>query len=193
MASAEKERNAWLKATEQERKEFDRLGSAYIDFLNAAKTERETVKWIEEQATAAKFVGLQDVKNLKPGSKVLITEKHKIAILAVIGQKPMSEGFNIVASHGDTPRIDLKPAPLYEDGGLALFKTHYYGGIKKYQWTALPLAMHGVVIKTSGQKIEIEIGESDRDPVFTITDLLPHLAKDQMEKKMSEGVTGEGL
>lgn len=193
MAMAEKERNAWLRATEQERKEFDKLGSGYIEFLNAAKTERETVGWIEDQAAAARFSALQDVKSLKPGSRVVITAKHKIAVLAVIGQKPMTEGFNIVVSHGDAPRIDLKPAPLYEDGGLALFKTHYYGGIKKYQWTAIPLALHGVVIKTSGEKIEVKIGEAERDPVFTITDLLPHLAKDQMEKKMSEGITGEGL
>ncbi len=188
-----KERNAWLCASEAERQEMTALGQEYLKFLNSAKTERETVSFIKRQAQKNNFVVWGDLKELRPGQRVFMEQKGKVAIAAVIGQRPLAEGFNIVASHVDTPRLDLKPAPLYEEGGMALFKTHYYGGIKKYQWTSLPLSMHGVVIKKSGQKIEVTIGEEETDPVFTITDLLIHLAKDQMEKKMSEGVGGEDL
>jgi aspartyl aminopeptidase len=189
----ERERNAWLMASESERQEIEALGRKYIRFLNRAKTERETVSYLKEELQENNFVDLKDLNELRPGQRVFIDHKGKAAVAAVIGEKPFIEGFNIVASHTDTPRLDLKPAPLYEDAGLALFKTHYYGGIKKYQWTALPLSMHGIAVKKSGEKIEISIGEEEDDPVFTITDLLIHLAKDQMEKKMSEAITGEDL
>jgi len=189
----EKERNAWLKASESERHEMASLGQEYIRFLNRAKTERETVSFLKEQAREKDFIDLKDLGELRPGQRVFIEHKGKAAVAAIIGQKPFAEGFNIVASHTDTPRLDLKPVPLYEGSGMALFKTHYYGGIKKYQWPALPLSMHGVIVKKSGQRIEVRIGEEENDPVFTITDLLVHLAKDQMEKKMSEGIGGEDL
>lgn len=113
--------------------------------------------------------------------------------LAVIGEESIENGINIIGAHGDSPRLDLKPNPLYEDNGFAYFKTHYYGGIKKYQWTTIPLAIHGVIVKTNGEKIRICIGEKDEDPIFTITDLLPHLAQEQMEKKLKEGIEGENL
>lgn len=193
MAVEKRERNAWLSASETERNEMTALGQEYLRFLNRAKTERETVSFIKQQAREKDFVALKDLGELRPGQRVFMEHKGKAAIAAVIGHRPFVEGFNIVASHADTPRLDLKPAPLYEEAGMALFKTHYYGGIKKYQWTALPLSMHGVIIKKSGQKIEVTIGEEENDPVFTITDLLIHLAKDQMEKKMGEGVGGEDL
>lgn len=189
----ERERNAWLMASETERQEIEPLGRKYIKFLNRAKTERETVSYLKDKLKKRDFVDLKDLNELRPGQRVFINYKDKAAVAAVIGEKPFIEGFNIVASHTDTPRLDLKPVPLYEDAGMALFKTHYYGGIKKYQWPALPLSMHGFVVKKSGEKIEINIGEDEDDPVFTITDLLIHLAKDQMEKKMSEGITGEDL
>jgi aspartyl aminopeptidase len=189
----EVERNAWIKIPEREKKDIEILGADYLAFLNQAKTERETVNYLERLATAGKFSSWEEVKKLKPGQKIFISQKNKVFIAIVIGERPLSEGFNIIAAHGDTPRLDLKPVPLYEDCGLALFKTHYYGGIKKYQWTALPLALHGVVIKKSGKTVTVTLGEEESDPVFTITDLLPHLAKDQMEKKLSEGVTGEAL
>lgn len=113
--------------------------------------------------------------------------------LAIIGQESIEKGINIIGSHADSPRLDLKPNPLYEDTGLAYFKTHYYGGIKKYQWTTIPLAIHGVIVKPNGEKIEVTIGEEETDPIFTITDLLPHLAQEQMERKLKEGVKGEDL
>ena len=113
--------------------------------------------------------------------------------LAIIGENPIEEGLHIIGSHVDSPRLDLKPNPLYEDTGLAYFKTHYYGGIKKYQWTTIPLSIHGVIVKANGEKVEINIGENEEDPIFTITDLLPHLAQDQMQKKLSNGVEGENL
>src|SRR5699024_2469916 len=127
-----------------------------------------------------------------PGTKVYALNKDKAVVLLVIGKDSLDNGMNIIGSHLDAPRIDLKQFPLYEDSELAMLKTHYYGGIKKYQWVTLPLALHGVIIKENGEKIDISIGEEDSDPVFFITDLLPHLAKDQMDKKMGDGITGEG-
>ena len=113
--------------------------------------------------------------------------------LAVIGEKSIEEGMNIIGAHADSPRLDLKPNPLYEDSEFAYLKTHYYGGIKKYQWTTIPLAIHGVIVKTNGEKITVNIGEDMNDPIFTITDLLPHLAQDQMKKKLADGIDGEDL
>ena len=132
-------------------------------------------------------------KKLKPGDKVYHINRKKSAVLAVIGSKPVTDGVNILGAHIDAPRLDLKQNPLYEDTEMAFFKTHYYGGIKKYQWLTIPLAIHGVVVKGDGTPVEIVIGEGEDDPVFHITDLLPHLAREQMQKKMSEAVTGEGL
>ena len=127
------------------------------------------------------------------GQKIYAINRDKSIILFVIGKEPIDKGMQIVGGHIDSPRIDLKQNPLYEDGSMALLKTHYYGGIKKYQWTSIPLSMHGIIIKKDGEKINISIGEDESEPVFFITDLLPHLSKDQNSKKLSEGIAGEGL
>ena len=192
-----KRQNAWEKVGEEYiRKAFD-FCEEYKDFLNASKTEREFAANTEKLAVAAGFKKLDDLaasnKRLKPGDKVYHINRKKSAVLAVIGKKPLSEGVNILGAHIDSPRLDLKQNPLYEDTEMAFFKTHYYGGIKKYQWLTIPLAIHGVVVKGDGTSVEIVIGEDDDDPVFSITDLLPHLAREQMQKKMGEAVSGEGL
>jgi len=165
----------------------------YIDYLNASKTERLAVKNAEEIAKNAGFKHFDDVTSLKPGDKIYYKNRGKNIVLAVIGTDEITDGTSIVAAHIDSPRLDIKPSPLYEDSNMTLFKTHYYGGIKKYQWTAIPLSLIGVVVKTDGSIIEVNIGENEGDPVFTVTDLLPHLAQEQMVKKISEAFTGEDL
>lgn len=185
--------NIWEKIGEEEMTFIDDFSRGYVDFLNKAKTERETVDFIINEAKKAGFKDLKESRDVKPGQKFYWTEKNKTAALLVMGQKPLTEGMNLVVSHIDAPRIDLKPRPLYEEDNMALFKTHYYGGIKKYQWLSIPLALHGVVVKKDGRVININIGEKDEEPVLTISDLLPHLAKEQMEKKMAEAVKGEDL
>ena len=165
----------------------------YKNFLNAAKTERESVTEAIRLAESCGFAPLKRGAKLKAGSKVYASIAGKSVILAVIGKKPLSDGVNISAAHIDAPRIDLKQVPLYEDGDLAYFKTHYYGGIKKYQWVAEPLALHGVVVKKDGTAVNIVIGEDENDPIFMITDLLPHLGKDQDKKTLGEAFTGENL
>lgn len=169
------------------------FSGGYLAFLDKGKTERECVSEAEKQAKDNGFVPLDSVNELKPGDKVYTINRGKNILLAVIGTEDIENGINLVGAHIDSPRVDLKQNPLYEDGGLALLKTHYYGGIKKYQWTAIPLAMHGVMFTKDGGKVNVCIGEDDSDPVFCITDLLPHLGKDQMSKKMTEGVEGEAL
>ncbi|SHH18502.1 Aspartyl aminopeptidase [Thermosyntropha lipolytica DSM 11003] len=183
----------WEKIDKEELGLIENFSQGYVDFLNKAKTERETVDFIVAEAKRAGFEDLTSSEGIKPGQRFYWTEKNKVAALLVIGEKPLVEGINIVVSHIDAPRIDLKPRPLYEEDNMALFKTHYYGGIKKYQWLSIPLALHGVVVKKDGRVIKINIGEGEDDPVFTISDLLPHLAKEQMEKKMAEAVKGEDL
>ena len=165
----------------------------YKQYLSTAKTEREFVTAAIKLASGFGFVPYERGMKLKPGSKIYSQADGKAITLAVIGKKPLSEGMNIAAAHIDSPRIDLKQVPLYEDGDLAFFKTHYYGGIKKYQWVVLPLALHGVVIKKDGTAVDIVIGEDEDDPVFMITDLLPHLGKDQEKKTLGEAFTGENL
>lgn len=173
------------------------INEDYKDFLNKGKTERESAKEIIRMATEKDYISLDEIieKEIKPtpGMKIYVNNKNKAVALFVLGKEKLEKGMHIVGSHLDAPRLDLKQFPLYEDSELAMLKTHYYGGIKKYQWVTLPLALHGIVVKEDGEKINIVIGEDEKDPVFFITDLLPHLAKDQMEKKMSEGITGEGL
>ena len=165
----------------------------YKKFLDTGKTEREctiqTVKLLEERG----FKPYEFGGKYNSGDGVYINNGGKYIIAARIGVKTVDNGVNIIAAHIDSPRIDLKQRPLYEDNGLAFFKTHYYGGIKKYQWTAIPLALHGVIIKSNGETVLVKIGENENDPVFCITDLLPHLAKDQYDKKLSDAFTGEGL
>lgn len=169
------------------------FADGYISFLNSSKTERLCAETSLELAKISGFKCISEFDSLKSGDKVYKINRDKSIALAIIGKTLPKDGFNIVAAHIDSPRIDLKPNPVYEDLELALFKTHYYGGIKKYQWTAMPLSLIGVVIKEDGSKINIAIGEDETDPVFTITDLLPHLAAEQMAKKMSEAFTGEDL
>ena len=179
-------------STEQTKEMID-LCERYKDFLDAGKTERECVKEAEKAALDNGFCRMEKLDSLKPGDRVYTINRDKNILLAVIGEEGLENGINIVGAHIDSPRLDLKQNPLYESCGQALFKTHYYGGIKKYQWTAIPLALHGVVITKDGEKIDVNIGEKDSDPVFCVTDLLPHLAKDQMSKKMSDGIEGEAL
>lgn len=185
--------DAWTKISSEEREKVFEFAEGYKEFMAECKTERETAEKIIKIAEEHGFIDIEKAINLKPGSKVYYNNKGKSVVLAVIGKESMQKGIKAVASHIDSPRIDLKPNPLYEEGGLALFKTHYYGGIKKYQWVTIPLALHGVIVKSNGEKINIVVGEDENDPVLYITDLLPHLGKDQMEKKASEVVTGEAL
>ena len=165
----------------------------YIHFLNRSKTEREATSFITEILDKNGFVNIKDKMILVPGDKVYYVNREKSVYVAIIGNKPVEAGLNIIGSHIDSPRLDLKPNPLYEDTGFAYFKTHYYGGIKKYQWTTIPLSIHGVIVKANGEKVTINVGEDDNDPIFTITDLLPHLAQEQMEKKLKDSISGEDL
>ena len=188
-----KKENGWNSLNEEERKEVFRVSKNYMDFLNVSKTEREFIKNARKVANENGYKDIMEFDTLKPGDKIYFVNREKSMYLAIIGEETIENGLHIIGSHVDSPRLDLKPNPLCEDTGLAYFKTHYYGGIKKYQWTTIPLSMHGVIVKTNGEKVEINIGEKDDDPIFTITDLLPHLAQDQMEKKLKNGVEGEDL
>ena len=177
-------------------KELEKAGKfceGYKGFMDAAKTEREAVSWAVKAAEDAGFVPFDPKKAYKAGDKVYYNNRGKAMCLAVIGKKGAKEGVRIAAAHVDNPRIDLKPIPLYESNELAMMKTHYYGGIKKYQWTAIPLALHGKIIRKDGQEITVRVGEKEGEPQFTITDLLPHLAKDQVSKRLGEAFTGEDL
>ena len=185
--------NGWFKISEELKQEIFEYNERYMEFLNNSKTEREIVKSAVEMAKANGFKDVSEVENLNVGDKVYYVNKEKSMYLAIIGKEKLEEGLNIIGSHADSPRLDLKPNPLYEDQELAYFKTHYYGGIKKYQWTTIPLSIHGVIIKQNGEKIEVRIGEDDKDPIFTITDLLPHLAKEQENAKLREAIKGEDL
>ncbi|MCD6383712.1 MAG: aminopeptidase, partial [Thermoplasmata archaeon] len=188
--------SGWGKITLKKRKEMESLSERYIRFLSEVKTEREAVKYLVERAKEAGFKDLEKVKSLKPGDRVYAVNREKNLYLAKIGDGPLTEGVNIVAAHLDAPRLDLKQVPLYEDSTthLALFRTHYYGGIKKYQWVSTPLSLHGKVILSDGKEVEICIGEEEGDPVLTIPDLLPHLArKKQGERKTNDAVKGEEL
>ncbi len=186
-------KNAWNLKSLDEKGEIFEYSKNYIDFLNNSKTEREIISSSKKIADDNGFKNINEFSSLKPGDKIYYINKDKSMYLAVIGNDILNDGLNIIGSHADSPRLDLKPNPLYEDSEFAYFKTHYYGGIKKYQWTTIPLSIHGVVVKTNGEKININIGESEDDPIFTITDLLPHLAQEQMEKKLKNGIDGEDL
>lgn len=183
----------WEGLEEAKKEEIFNYCDGYIKFLNESKTEREIIKTAKRMAEEKGFKDINEFVSLTEGDKVYYINRDKSMYLAVIGENNIQNGINVIGSHADSPRLDLKPNPLYEDTGLAYLKTHYYGGIKKYQWTAIPLAIHGVIVKASGEKIEINIGEDEQDPIFTITDLLPHLASEQMERKLKEGIKGEEL
>lgn len=189
-----KKEDGWRNLTTSQKEELVMITENYMKFLNKSKIEREFIKNAKELADRNGYTDIMNKQTLVPGDKVYFINRGKSMYLAIIGENDIEEnGMHIIGSHVDSPRLDLKPNPLCEDGGLAYFKTHYYGGIKKYQWTTIPLSIHGVIVKTNGEKIEIEIGEKETDPIFTITDLLPHLAQDQMEKKLKNGVEGEDL
>jgi aspartyl aminopeptidase len=188
-------KNCWEGFDGKAEKEAEEFARAYMAFLDRGKTEREFVREAAALLTKKGFVPLESLAGKKPGpgAKVFQNIRGKALICAVLGKAPPEEGLNILGAHVDSPRIDLKQNPLYEDGGFALLDTHYYGGIKKYQWTAIPLAMHGVFINGKGKTSELRLGEEEGDPVFTITDLLIHLAQDQLQKKGAEVVEGEDL
>ena len=190
-------RNAWLSYTEAEEKELESVAKAYRNFLDLGKTERECITQIVKEAEAAGYESLEAKiakgESLKAGDKVYTVGMKKIIALFHIGQEDIANGMNILGAHIDSPRLDIKQNPLYEDTDLAYLDTHYYGGIKKYQWVTLPLAMHGVVVKKDGSVMEVNIGESEDDPIVYITDLLVHLAGKQMQKKAAEVIEGENL
>ncbi|MBR2893692.1 MAG: aminopeptidase [Clostridia bacterium] len=182
-----------VQMSEEELKKADDFCEGYKEFLAVAKTERECVDYMVEKAQAQGFTAFDSKKTYKAGDKVYFNNRGKSIILAVMGKKGVSEGAKIVAAHIDSPRLDLKPTPLYESSELAYFKTHYYGGIKKYQWVAIPLSLHGVMIKKNGESVKISIGEKEGEPKFVITDLLPHLDKEQSKRPLLEGIKGEEL
>ena len=188
-----KKKNGYYDLTEQDKKEIFEFSEGYKAFLDAGKTERECVRVAVKEAEKCGFTPLNTKKTLKTGDKVYIVNRDKSILLAVIGKKPISEGTRMAAAHIDSPRLDLKPNPLYENTEIAYFKTHYYGGIKKYQWPTIPLAIHGTVIKNNGEAVNLCIGEKDSDPVFCITDLLPHLAASQMKGEATKLIDAEKL
>ena len=191
------ERNPiWDHVNEKDRKSITEISDGYMGFITDAKTERMAVDIIVEMLEAAGFKQLERVRKWRAGTKVYSVNRGKNIAAAILGSDPLEKGANLVASHVDSPRLDLKQNPLYEDSDtkLALFKTHYYGGIKKYQWVNIPLSIHGKVVLAKGEEKDIHIGEDPSDPVFTICDLLPHLyKKKQASRKLSEGISGEEL
>lgn len=198
MSEEKKEKQSvWNQYKEAEKQELETINRGYRDFLSRCKTERESVREAVRQAEAAGYRNLLDVvrqgKKLQAGDKVYAVNMKKAIVLFNLGDDPLEQGMNILGAHIDTCRLDVKQNPLYEDGGLAYLDTHYYGGIKKYQWVTLPLAMHGVVVKKDGRVMDICIGEDDDDPVFCVTDLLIHLSQEQMKKNAAKVIEGENL
>ncbi|MCI8843552.1 MAG: aminopeptidase [Oscillospiraceae bacterium] len=186
-------KNGYDQLSDANRAELESYCKDYLRFVNEAKTEREAVDWVVDAARKAGFREYDPTAALTPGDKLYCVNRGKSVSLAVIGKKPLEDGTRIAAAHIDSPRLDLKPNPLYEEAEMAFFKTHYYGGIKKYQWTAIPLSIHGVLALTDGSTLKVSIGEDPGDPVFCVTDLLIHLAQEQMKKTLAEGVSGENL
>ena len=195
--SEEKKDSLWSQYSDTEKQELEALNKGYREFLTTCKTERESVKEAVKQAEAAGYRNLTDIiksgEKLTAGAKVYAVNMEKAVVLFNIGTEPLEQGMNILGAHIDTCRLDVKQNPLYEDGGLAYLDTHYYGGIKKYQWVTIPLAMHGVVAKKDGSVVEICIGEDESDPVFCVTDLLIHLSQEQMKKNAAKVIEGESL
>lgn len=186
-------KNVWKDSDEAKAADIMAFAGEYMDFLSECKTERECVSGVAAQAKKKGFKELDECKPLKPGDRVCCSHMGKTLMLFVIGSQPIESGMNILGAHIDSPRVDVKPNPLYEDSDLAYLDTHYYGGIKKYQWVTMPLALHGVVIKKNGEAVTLKIGENPDDPVFCITDLLPHLAKDQMKLDAVKIIDGENM
>ncbi len=186
-------KNAYLRMTDAEVKKCDRFCEGYKAFLNSCKTEREVAAYVEAEAKKAGFQPFDKNKTYKAGDKIYRVNREKAVILAVVGSEPVENGVNIVAAHIDSPRLDMKQNPLFEKDEVGFFKTHYYGGIKKYQWPTVPLSLHGVIVKADGSKITVNVGEDEGDPVFCVSDLLPHLAAAQMKRPATEIVRGEEL
>ena len=188
---------AWHEYSDADLQAIETLSKEYMNFLDTGKTERECIDETIRQAELRGYKNLQDVLKsgnpIKAGDKVYAVHMKKIIALFNIGNEDLEQGLNILGAHIDSPRLDVKQNPFYESENLAFFDTHYYGGIKKYQWVAMPLALHGVVVKKDGTVVPISIGEKDTDPVFCVTDLLPHLGQEQMEKKAAKVIEGENL
>ena len=185
--------NAGATLSDEEIGKADAFAEGYKKFLNEAKTEREATQVVLSQAKEKGFQEFVPGKKYEAGDKLYYVNRDKAIILAIIGKKGLEEGVKIAAAHIDSPRLDLKPNPLYESDEIALFKTHYYGGIKKYQWVAIPLALHGVIVKKDGTKVTVKIGEEENEPKFVISDILPHLGAEQGKRTLSEGISGEEL
>ena len=186
-------KNGYATLTAEQKEEMNAYCKRYAAFMDACKTEREATTWAVETAKANGFREAVPGMDIKPGDKVYLNNRGKSILLAVIGSESLAKGANICAAHVDSPRMDLKPNPLYEDSEIAYFKTHYYGGIKKYQWAAVPLAIHGAVYRKDGQVITVTIGEDDNDPILYVSDLLIHLSADQLQKPAAKVIEGEQL
>lgn len=186
-------KSVWQRMNEEERKAVMDYGERYKEFLDMARTERLACSEIIRRAEEKGFRPIDSFTSLQPGDKVYMNQRNKSVVLAVIGRQPVHEGLKIVGSHIDSPRLDLKANPVRESEGIVYFRTHYYGGIKKYQWTTIPLALIGVIYRKDGTKVEINVGMKEGDPIFYISDLLIHMAQDQMKKTLAEGITGEQL
>lgn len=187
------QKNGYTKLTAAQRIEMEEYAKRYSAFISTCKTEREAVSWAVCAAEARGFRPIEPGMDVKPGDKVYLNNRGKSMILAVVGTEPLNNGVNICGAHIDSPRMDLKPNPLYEDNEIAYFKTHYYGGIKKYQWVTVPLAIHGIICRKDGTTVTVTIGEDDNDPVLVISDLLIHLSADQLQKPLAKGIEAEQL
>ena len=186
-------KNGYARITPEQREEMNAYCRRYMAFMDACKTEREATAWAVREAENRGYKPFAPGMEVKPGDKIYYNNRGKAIALAVIGTESLAKGANICAAHVDSPRLDVKPNPLYEDSQIAYLKTHYYGGIKKYQWPTVPLAIHGVVYRKDGTVVTVTIGEDDNDPVLMVTDLLIHLAADQMQKPLAKGIEGEQL
>ena len=186
-------KNGYARISPEEREEMNAYCRRYMAFMDACKTEREATAWAVREAEKRGFKPFAPGMDIKPGDKIYYNNRDKSIALAVIGTESLAGGANICAAHVDSPRLDIKPNPLYEESQIAYFKTHYYGGIKKYQWPTVPLALHGVVYRKDGTVVTVTIGEDENDPVLMVSDLLIHLAGDQMQKPLAKGIEGEQL
>ena len=186
-------KNGFARISAQQRLEMENYCKRYAAFMDESKTEREATAWAIAQAEKLGYKPFAPGMDAKPGDKIYYNNRDKAIALAVIGTESLARGINICAAHVDSPRLDLKPIPLYEDSEIAYLKTHYYGGVKKYQWVTVPLALHGVIYRKDGTLVDVTIGEDDADPILMISDLLPHLAADQMQKTLAKGIEGEQL
>ena len=186
-------KNGYTRINAEQKEEMNAYCARYMAFMDECKTEREATSWAVREAEKRGFMPFGPGMQVKPGDKIYYNNRGKAIALAVIGTDSLVKGANICAAHVDSPRMDLKPNPLYEDSEIAYFKTHYYGGIKKYQWPTVPLALHGVVCRKDGTTVTITVGEDDSDPILMISDLLPHLAADQMQKTAGQVIAGEQL